>query len=56
MSLQKLLGQIWMDRSTRGSNNPISENLIYITLGLTKYNPWKFAVSVFAGYHYIMSL
>jgi len=27
---------------------PFSGNIIYITLGLTKYNPWKFAVAVFA--------
>jgi membrane protein DedA with SNARE-associated domain len=28
---------------------PFSGNIIYITLGLTRYNPWKFAVAVFAG-------
>lgn len=28
---------------------PISGSLIYITLGLSKYKPWKFATAVFAG-------
>jgi membrane protein DedA with SNARE-associated domain len=28
---------------------PISGSLVYITLGLSKHKPWKFATSVFAG-------
>lgn len=28
---------------------PISGSLVYITLGLSKYKPWKFATAVFAG-------
>jgi membrane protein DedA with SNARE-associated domain len=28
---------------------PISGSLIYITLGLSKYKPWKFASAIFAG-------
>jgi len=28
---------------------PFSENLIYITLGLTRYSPQKFAIAVFIG-------
>lgn len=28
---------------------PISGSLIYITLGLSKYKPWKFALAIFAG-------
>ena len=28
---------------------PLSGNVIYISLGLTKYNPWKFVTAIFAG-------
>ena len=49
MSLQKLLGRYGWIGALVAPIIPFSENLIYITLGLTKYNPWKFAVSVFAG-------
>ena len=28
---------------------PIPDDLVYIPLGLAKYNPWKFATAVFAG-------
>jgi hypothetical protein len=47
----KTCGQIWMDRAFVAPIIPFSENFIYTTLGLTKYNPnpEKFAVSVFAG-------
>jgi membrane protein DedA with SNARE-associated domain len=49
MSLQKLLGKYGWIGALVAPIIPFSENFIYITLGLTKYNPWKFAVSVFAG-------
>lgn len=48
-SLQKLLGKYGWIGALVAPIIPFSENFIYITLGLTKYNPWKFAVSVFAG-------
>jgi membrane protein DedA with SNARE-associated domain len=28
---------------------PIPDDLVYIPLGLAKYNPWKFATATFAG-------
>ena len=49
MSLQKLLGKYGWIGALVAPIIPFSENFIYITLGFTKYTPWKFAVSVFAG-------
>jgi membrane protein DedA with SNARE-associated domain len=49
LSLQKLLGKYGWIGALVAPIIPFSENFIYITLGLTKYNPWKFAVSVFGG-------
>jgi membrane protein DedA with SNARE-associated domain len=49
LSLQKLLGKYGWIGALVAPVIPFYENFIYITLGLTKYNPWKFAVSVFAG-------
>jgi len=49
LSLQKLLGKYGWIGALVAPIIPFSENFIYITLGLTKYNPWKFAVSVFTG-------
>ena len=49
LSLQKFLGKYGWIGSLVAPIIPFTENFIYITLGLTKYNPWKFAVSVFAG-------
>ena len=49
MSLQKLLSKYGWIGALVAPIIPFSENFIYITLGLTKYNPWKFAVSLFVG-------
>lgn len=49
LSLQKVVGKYGWIGALIAPIIPFSENFIYITLGLTKYNPWKFAVSVFAG-------
>lgn len=49
MSLQKLLGKYGWIGALVAPIIPFSENFIYITLGLTKYNPWKFAVALFVG-------
>jgi membrane protein DedA with SNARE-associated domain len=49
LSLQKLLGKYGWIGALVAPIIPFTENFIYITLGLTKYNPWKFAVSVSAG-------
>jgi len=48
LSLQKLVGKYGWIGALIAPIIPFSENFIYITLGLTKYNPWKFAVSIFA--------
>lgn len=49
MSLQKLLGKYGWIGALVAPIIPFSENLIYITLGLTRYSPQKFAVAVFVG-------
>ena len=49
LSLQKLLSRYGWIGAFVASVTPISGNLIYITLGLSKYKPWKFATAVFAG-------
>ena len=28
---------------------PIPDDIVYISLGITRYSPWKFAISTFAG-------
>jgi membrane protein DedA with SNARE-associated domain len=49
ISLQKLVGKYGWIGALVAPVIPFSENLIYITLGLTKYSPQKFAVAVFIG-------
>lgn len=49
LSLQKLLGKYGWIGALIATVTPFSGNFIYITLGLTRYNPWKFAVAVFVG-------
>ncbi|MGI0022473.1 MAG: DedA family protein [Nitrososphaeraceae archaeon] len=49
LSLQKLLGKYGWIGALVAPVIPFSENLIYITLGLTRYSPQKFAVAVFIG-------
>ena len=49
LSLQKLLGKYGWIGALVAPVIPFSENLIYITLGLTRYSPQKFAVVVFIG-------
>ena len=49
ISLQKLLGKYGWIGALVAPVIPFSENLIYITLGLTRYNPQKFAIAVFTG-------
>ncbi|MGI8718912.1 MAG: DedA family protein [Nitrososphaeraceae archaeon] len=49
ISLQKLLGKYGWIGALVAPIIPFSENLIYITLGLTRYSPQKFAVAVFIG-------
>jgi membrane protein DedA with SNARE-associated domain len=48
-SLEKLLSKYGWIGAFIAAVTPISGSLIYITLGLAKYKPWKFATAVFAG-------
>lgn len=49
MPLQRLLGKYGWAGAFTASLTPIPDDLVYIPLGLAKYNPWKFATAVFAG-------
>jgi membrane protein DedA with SNARE-associated domain len=49
MPLQRLLGRYGWAGAFTASLTPIPDDLVYIPLGLAKYNPWKFATAVFAG-------
>lgn len=49
LPLQKLLGKYGWIGALVAPIIPFSENFIYMTLGFTRYRPWKFAVSVFVG-------
>lgn len=48
-SLEKLVSKYGWIGAFIAAITPISGSLIYITLGLAKYKPWKFATAVFAG-------
>src|ERR671919_1968139 len=48
-SLQVLLSKYGWIGAFVAAATPISGSLIYITLGLSKYKPWKFATAIFAG-------
>ncbi len=48
-SLEKLLSKYGWIGAFIAAITPISGSLIYITLGLAKYKPWKFATAIFAG-------
>jgi membrane protein DedA with SNARE-associated domain len=48
-SLQVLLSKYGWIGAFFAAVTPISGSLIYITLGLSKYSPWKFASAIFAG-------
>jgi membrane protein DedA with SNARE-associated domain len=49
MPLQRLLGKYGWIGAFTASLTPIPDDLVYIPLGLAKYNPWKFATAVFGG-------
>jgi membrane protein DedA with SNARE-associated domain len=49
MPLQRLLGKYGWAGAFTASLTPIPDDLVYIPLGLAKYNPWKFATAIFAG-------
>jgi membrane protein DedA with SNARE-associated domain len=47
--LQRLLSKYGWFGAFLAALTPIPDDLIYIPLGLAKYNPWKFATAIFAG-------
>lgn len=49
MPLQRFFGRYGWVGAFTASVTPIPDDLVYIPLGLAKYNPWKFATAVFAG-------
>ena len=48
-SLEKLVSKYGWIGAFIAAITPISGSLIYITLGIAKYKPWKFAAAIFAG-------
>ncbi|MGB8778086.1 MAG: VTT domain-containing protein [Nitrososphaeraceae archaeon] len=49
LPLQRFFGRYGWVGAFTASVTPIPDDLVYIPLGLAKYNPWKFATAVFAG-------
>ncbi len=47
--LQNLVGRYGWPGAFIASATPIPDDLVYVPLGLAKYNPWKFATATFAG-------
>ncbi len=49
LPLQKLVSRYGWPGAFAAALTPIPDDLVYIPLGLAKYNPWKFAAATFAG-------
>lgn len=49
MPLQRLVSRYGWFGAFVAASTPIPDDLVYIPLGLAKYNPWKFATATFAG-------
>lgn len=49
LPLQRLLSKYGWAGAFVASVTPVPDDLVYIPLGLAKYNPWKFATAVFVG-------
>ena len=49
LPLQRLLSRYGGPGAFIAALTPIPDDLIYIPLGLSKYNPWKFAIATFLG-------
>jgi membrane protein DedA with SNARE-associated domain len=49
LPLQRLLRKYGWPGAFAAALTPIPDDLIYIPLGLAKYNPWKFAIATFLG-------
>jgi len=49
LPLQRLLSKYGGPGAFIAALTPIPDDLVYIPLGLSKYNPWKFAIATFLG-------
>lgn len=49
LPLQRLLGRYGAIGAFVAAISPIPDDIVYIPLGLAKYNPWKFAIATFLG-------
>ncbi|HJR84515.1 MAG TPA: VTT domain-containing protein [Nitrososphaeraceae archaeon] len=49
LPLQRLLGRYGAIGAFIAAISPIPDDIVYIPLGLAKYNPWKFAIATFLG-------
>ena len=49
LPLQRLVSRYGWFGAFIAALTPIPDDLVYIPLGLAKYNPWKFATATFAG-------
>jgi membrane protein DedA with SNARE-associated domain len=49
LPLQRLVGRYGWFGAFIAALTPIPDDIVYIPLGLAKYNPWKFATATFAG-------
>lgn len=49
LPLQRLVSRYGWFGAFVAALTPIPDDLVYIPLGLAKYNPWKFATATFAG-------
>ena len=47
--LERLLGRYGWLGAFIAALTPIPDDLVYIPLGIAKYNPWKFATATFSG-------
>ena len=49
LPLQRLVSRYGWPGAFVAAATPLPDDIVYIPLGLARYNPWKFALSTFAG-------
>ena len=49
LPLERLLGRYGWLGAFIAALTPVPDDLVYIPLGIAKYNPWKFATATFSG-------
>lgn len=49
LPLQRVVSKYGWPGAFVAAATPIPDDIVYIPLGLAKYNPWKFAIATFAG-------